>query len=151
MKLLYTLVFFAFVSFASAQITPTANNSRERVAPNQKVSTAFTPTQLEWKSNEDVMELNFRADHLVAVEPASKVSQADFQLKSLADGKVVIPTNAEMQNFNPLLYSIPQDELRCNNFYVATREGNLYLLVVLSKQQYLQQLNQFKRSQNAKH
>ena len=142
MRLLYTLLFLAFVSLTAAQTT--------QVQPNGKVQAAFTSEQLAWKSSDDISELNFRADHLVAIEPAAKVSQADFQLKRLADGKVVVLNDAELANFNPLIYNIPQDELRCNNFYVASKEGNVYLLVVLSKQQYAQQLNQFKRSQNTK-
>lgn len=151
MKLLYTLVLLAFVSVASAQITPAVNAPVTRQTPSAKVAQAFTTEQLNWKSNEDVTELNFRADHLVAVEPASKVAQADFQLKRISDGKSVVLPAADLVNFNPLLYTIPQDDLRCNNLYVASREGGVYLLVVLSKQQYQQQFNQFKRTQNAKH
>lgn len=141
MKLLYTLVFLTCVSIVSAQ----------RTAPSAKVAAAYTALQLEWKSNEDIAELNFRADHLVSIEPATKTTQADFQLTRIADGKSVVLTSAEIENLNPLLYTISQDDVRCNNFYVKSREGNVYLLVVLSKQQYFQQFNQFKRSQNAKH
>jgi hypothetical protein len=142
MRLLYTLLFLSFVSVIGAQTT--------QVQPNGAVKAAFTADQLAWKSSDDVTELNFRADHLVAVEPATKVAQADFQLKRLSDGKVVTLSSAELTNFNPLLYNIPQDEVRCNNFYVASKEGSVFLLVVLSKQQYAQQLNQYKRSLNNK-
>ena len=142
MRLLYTLLFLSFVGAASAQTI--------QVQPNGAVRAAFTPEQLAWKSSEDVTELNFRASHLVAVEPAAKTTQADFQLKQLADGKIVTLSSAELMNLNPLLYNIPQDEVRCNNFYVASKEGSVFLLVVLSKQQYAQQLNQYKRSQNTK-
>jgi|GEM_PF-1374175 len=151
MKLLYTLVLLAFVSVASAQITPAVGTSVTRQTPSAKVVQAFTTEQLTWKTYDDVNELNFRADHLVAVEPATKVAQADFQLKRISDGKSVVLPAADLMNFNPLLYTIPQDDLRCNNLYVASREGGVYLLVVLSKQQYYQQFNQFKRTQNAKH
>jgi hypothetical protein len=53
-------------------------------------------------------------------------------------------------NFNALLYAIPQDEVICNNYHIQSREGNSFTLVVLSKQQYNQQLKQYLRDINKK-
>ena len=116
-----------------------------QVSSSNKVKAAFSSNALTSFSEDQIAELNFKADHLVSVEPSKGKLKSDFTLKNLENGNAVNLSDSDLLNFNPLLYSIPQDEVVCNNLHIQSTEGNSYTLVVLSKQQYNQQLNQFMR------
>jgi hypothetical protein len=116
-----------------------------QVSSSNKVKAAFSSNALTSFSEDQIAELNFKADHLVSVEPSKGKLKSDFTIKNLENGNAVNLSDSDLLNFNPLLYSIPQDEVVCNNLHIQSTEGNSYTLVVLSKQQYNQQLNQFMR------
>jgi len=50
-----------------------------------------------------------------------------------------LKSEADVADFNPLLFSLPQHEVRCENLLVQTVEGNQHLLVVRSKQMMQQE------------
>lgn len=116
-----------------------------QVSSSNKVKAAFSSNALSSFSEDQIAELNFKADHLVNVEPSKGKLKSDFTLINLENGNAVNLSDSDLLNFNPLLYSIPQDEVVCNNLHIQSTEGNSYTLVVLSKQQYNQQLKQFMR------
>jgi hypothetical protein len=133
-KVLFAFLILTLAISANAQITP-----------SEKVSSARSKSSLGSLTEEQIAELNFRADHLVTVEASKNSSAADFNLTLIENGKMVKLSDAEMLSFNPLLYAIPQDEVVCNNLHVQSKEGNTYTIVVLSKQQFDQQFKQYLR------
>jgi len=135
MKRLFVVLFFMNIAlFVNAQVSASA-----------KVKAANSSSVLKSLSEDQLSELNFRADHLVSVEQSKSPISSDFNLALLENGKVVTLSDSDLLDFNPLLYAIPQEEVICNNFHIQSREGNSYTLVVLSKQQYNQQLKQHLR------
>ena len=140
MKRLFVVLFLMNLAlFANAQVSASA-----------KVKAAVSNNSLKSFTEDQLAELNFKAEHLVSVEPSKTQMVSDFNLALLENGKVVTLTDADFMNFNALLYAIPQDEVVCNNYHIQSREGNSYTLVVLSKQQYNQQLKQYLRDINKK-
>jgi len=135
MKRLFVVLLFSNLAFfANAQ-----------VSASNKVKAAMSSSALKSFSEDQLAELNFKADHLVSVEPSKGASKSNFNLTNLENGKEVSLSDSELSNFNALLYAIPQDEIVCNNFTIQSKQGNSYTLVVLSKQQYNQQLKQYLR------
>ena len=110
-----------------------------QIAPSEKVSSAKSKAVLASMTEDQIAELNFRSEHLVSVEASKGSVTPDFNLSLIENGKMVKLSDSELINLNSLLYSIPQDELICNNLHVQSKEGNSYTLDVLSKQQYDQQ------------
>ena len=138
-KLFVVLFLMSLALFANAQVSASA-----------KVKAANTSSVLKSYSEDQLVELNFRAEHLVSVELSKSPITSDFNLALIENGEIVTLTDSDLLDFNPLLYAIPQEELVCNNFHIQSREGNSYTLVVLSKQQYNQQLKQYLRDINKK-
>ena len=135
MKRLFVVLLFSNLAlFANAQ-----------VSASPKVKAAMASSVLKSFSEDKVAELNFKADHLVSVELSKGNSKSNFSLTNVENGKEVSLSDNELTNFNALLFSIPQDEVVCNNFTIQSKEGKSYTLVVLSKQQYNQQLKQYLR------
>jgi hypothetical protein len=132
--------FFAALLFMFVVLSTNA-----QVSPSNKVKAAFSSSALSSFSEDQIAELNFKADHLVSVEPSKGKFKSDFTLKNLENGIAMNLSDGDLLNFNPLMFSIPQDEVVCNNLHIQSAEGNSYTLIVLSKQQYNQQLNQFMR------
>ena len=132
--------FFVVLMFMNLALMTNA-----QVSSSNKVKAAFSSNALSTFSEDQIAELNFKADHLVSVEPSKGKLKSDFTLMNLENGNAVNLSDSDLLNFNPLLYSIPQDEVVCNNLHIQSSEGNSYTLVVLSKQQYNQQLKQFMR------
>jgi hypothetical protein len=128
------LLFMNLALFSNAQVSASA-----------KVKAALSNAALKSFSEDQIAELNFKADHLVSVETSKGQSKSNFSLTNMANGNEMILSDSDLINFNPLLYAIPQDEVVCNNFHIQSREGHFYTLVVLSKQQYNQQLKQYLR------
>jgi hypothetical protein len=120
--------------------------SQAQLVATEKVKATFSSAILKSFTEDQIAELNFRANHLVTVESTKLITSNNFALKLLENGGQVVLTDSELMNFNPLRYAIPQDEVVCNNLQVQSVEGNSYLLVVLSQQQYNQQLNQYLRN-----
>ncbi|MFA9220553.1 MAG: hypothetical protein ACEQSL_05150 [Sediminibacterium sp.] len=140
MKRLFVVLLFSNLAlFANAQVSASA-----------KVKAANTSSVLKSYSEDQLVELNFRADHLVSVELSKSPITSDFNLALIENGKIVTLSDSDLLDFNPLLYAIPQEEVICNNFHFQSREGNSYTMVVLSKQQYNQQLKQYLRDINKK-
>jgi hypothetical protein len=54
-----------------------------------------------------------------------------------------------VQDFNPLLFNLPQQQVRCENLSVQTTSGNSYLLIVRSEEQ-MQKEWQRRVTKNAK-
>jgi hypothetical protein len=135
MKRLFVVLFFMNLAlFANAQ-----------VSASPKVKAAMASSVLKSFSEDQVAELNFKADHLVSVELSKGNPKSNFSLTNLQNGKELSLSDNELTNFNALLFAIPQDEVVCNNFTIQSKEGKSYTLVVLSKQQYNQQLKQYLR------
>ena len=133
-RLFVVLLFTNLALFANAQ-----------VSASDKVKAALSSSVIKSFSEDQLAELNFKAEHLVSVEHAKSATPSNFSLINLDNGNVMSLSDNDLTHFNALLYVIPQDEIVCNNFTIQSVEGNSYTLVVLSKQQYDQQLKQYLR------
>lgn len=104
----------------------------QEVTPSAKVLEAYSQEELAQMTENEINELNIKAEHLCWFE-IIKEENTDpaFEITD-KNGNVVSLSDADLANFNPLLYNLPQDELVCGNLVIVTTEGHRHLLVVRS-------------------
>ena len=102
--------------------------------PSQRVQQARTPNELNAMTAEERAMLEFRAEKLCWFEQVKPGSDAPFFTLTDRNGNAVELTDAIVADFNPLLYTLPQQAVRCENLPVQTTSGNRYLLIVRSEE-----------------
>jgi hypothetical protein len=85
-------------------------------------------------SSQTQQELLLNAEKLCWFEPVKANSESVIYTLVNRQGQNVTLSNAQLADFNPLLYTLPQDEVRCENLVIQTKEGDKHLLIVRSKQ-----------------
>jgi hypothetical protein len=103
-------------------------------SPAQRVQQAYTSQDLNAMTNEQRVALEFRAEKLCWFEELK--SQAETSWFALTDksGNSVTFTDEMVNDFNPLLYNLPQQANRCENLPIQTTSGRNYLLIVRSEE-----------------
>jgi hypothetical protein len=84
-------------------------------------------------TNEKAM-LEFRAEKLCWFEQVKNEQQSEWYTLTDNNGNSVELTDAMVADFNPLLFNLPQQAVRCENLPVQTTSGNQYLLIVRSEE-----------------
>ncbi len=129
------LFLVCFATFSVAQL----------VTPSFKVLAAFSSEELAAKSDDEMTILNITADHLCWFEEVKvENTSATYQLTD-KNGNAVSLSDADLINFNPFMYSLPQDEMVCQNLIIVTSEGNKHLLVVRSETMMENKIQQEKK------
>ncbi len=100
--------------------------------PAQRVQQAFTPQELNSMTPEQLAALEFRAERLCWFEQLKSESQSEWYSLTGNNGNRVELTDAMVADFNPLLFILPQQIIRCENLPVQTTSGKQYLLIVRS-------------------
>jgi hypothetical protein len=113
-----------FCVFANAQSSPAA-----------KVQQSRTAEELSTLSQSELAQLEFRAEKLCWFEDLKGDSPTEWYSLNDRNGNTVALTDAMVQDFNPLLFNLPQQQVRCENLPVQTTSGNRYLLIVRSQEQ----------------
>ncbi|MFM7233382.1 MAG: hypothetical protein ACKOZM_02250, partial [Flavobacteriales bacterium] len=76
--------------------------------------------------------LAFRAEKLCWFEEVKNPTETQWYSLTDRNGNAVILTDDMVADFNPLIYTLPQQSNRCENLPVQTTSGNSYLLIVRS-------------------
>jgi len=85
-------------------------------------------------------DLMLRAEKLCWFEAVKTgTDQTPFQLFNRA-GEPVVLTEADVADFNPLLYQLPQEANRCQNLVIQTTAGTRHLLIVRSSEMMAKEL-----------
>ena len=100
----------------------------------ERLNAAYSATERAAMSTQVQQELLLNAEKLCWFEAAKPGQTAHVFTLTNRQGQPVTLSNADLADFNPLMYNLPQDELRCGNFLVQTVEGDSHLLIVRSKQ-----------------
>jgi hypothetical protein len=109
-------------------------NTYAQTTPSQRVQQARTSAELNAMTIEERAMLEFRAEKLCWFEQVKPGSDAPFFTLTDRNGNAVELTDAIVADFNPLLYTLPQQTVRCENLPVQTTSGNRYLLIVRSEE-----------------
>jgi hypothetical protein len=104
-------------------------------SPAVKVQQARSAQELSALSQHELAQLEFRAEKLCWFEDIKNETQIDWYTLTDRNGNAVVLTDAMVADFNPLLYTLPQQTVRCENLPVQTSSGNQYLLIVRSAEQ----------------
>jgi hypothetical protein len=120
-SLLFTISLVVTCAFAFAQSTPAS-----------KVQQARTAQQIAAMSENELAMLEFRAEKLCWFEQLKNESQSEWYSLTDNNGNSVELTDAMVADFNPLLFILPQQTVRCENLPVQTTSGKQYLLIVRS-------------------
>ncbi len=120
-------------------------------SPQARVASAYSAEERSHMSTQQQQELMLRAEKLCwfeGVKPGTE--QTPFQMLN-RNGEPVVLTEAEVSDFNPLLYQLPQEVNRCQNLVIQTQEGTRHLLIVrssdmMAKEQQRQQVKIAKTS-----
>lgn len=123
-SLVLTWVFMAMCVFALAQSSPAV-----------KVQQARSASELSALSPHELAMLEFKAEKLCWFEDLKNDAPAEWYTLRDLSGNPVVLTDAMVADFNPLLYSLPQQMVKCENLPVQTSSGNQYLLIVRSSEQ----------------
>lgn len=118
-------------------------------SPVERVSAAYSPQEISGFTAEQIQELNLRAEYLCWFEEPKAVQPVLHQMV-LRNGQAVTLTPAQIADFNPLLYVLPQEEVACGNLYIADTEGQVHMLVVRSVQMMNKQAERVQIKQNKK-
>jgi uncharacterized protein YfaA (DUF2138 family) len=78
--------------------------------------------------------LEFRAEKLCWFEQVKNENQTSWYTLVDLEGNSVAITDAMVLDFNPLLYNLPQQSVRCENLPIQTTSGNQLLLIVRSEE-----------------
>jgi hypothetical protein len=100
--------------------------------PAHKVQQARTAQQIAAMSDNELALLEFRAEKLCWFEQLKSESQSEWYSLTDNNGNSVELTDAMVADFNPLLFNLPQQTVRCENLPVQTTSGKQYLLIVRS-------------------
>lgn len=103
-------------------------------SPAVKVQQARTAEQLNAMSTNEKAMLEFRAEKLCWFEQIKNEQQSEWYALTDNNGNSVQLTDAMVADFNPLLFNLPQQSVRCENLPVQTTSGNQYLLIVRSEE-----------------
>ena len=101
-------------------------------SPAVRVQQAHTAEELGAMSTNDKALLEFRAEKLCWFEQLKSESQSEWYSLTDNNGNSVELTDAMVADFNPLLFNLPQQTVRCENLAVQTTSGKQYLLIVRS-------------------
>jgi hypothetical protein len=85
-------------------------------------------------SDNELALLEFRAEKLCWFEQLKSESQSEWYSLTDNNGNSVELTDAMVADFNPLLFNLPQQTMRCENLPVQTTSGKQYLLIVRSSE-----------------
>jgi len=83
-------------------------------------------------STQEQQQLLLNAEKLCWFEAVKPGQSAEVFTLTNRQGQSVRLSNADLADFNPLMYILPQEELRCGNLLVQTVEGDSHLLIVRS-------------------
>ena len=133
-----TCAFAIACFFAFSQSTPAA-----------KVQQARTAQEMSAMSQHELALLEFRAEKLCWFEELKEENSSEWFTLSHRNGGVVDLTDEMVADFNPLLFNLPQQSVRCGNLPVQTTSGKKYLLIVRSEQMMNKEWNR-RELQNAK-
>jgi hypothetical protein len=111
-----------------------------------RLSAAYSASERAALTTAETQQLLLNAEKLCWFESAKQETSASVFTLTNRQGQSVTLTEADIADFNPLLYALPQDEVRCENLLIQTVEGNQHLLIVRSKQMMQ---NEAKRKQNS--
>ena len=103
-------------------------------SPAVKVQQARTAEQLNAMSTNEKAMLEFRAEKLCWFEQIKNEQQSEWYALTDNNGNSVQLTDAMVADFNPLLFNLPQQSVRCENLPVQTTSGNQYVLIVRSEE-----------------
>lgn len=98
----------------------------------QRFSQAYSDQERAAMSDALRQDLLLRAEKLCWFESIKPGMQLSAHQLTNRDGDPVVLTEAQLQDFNPLMYQLPQQEMQCENLMIQTAEGNQHLLVVRS-------------------
>jgi hypothetical protein len=104
----------------------------QSVVPNSKVLAAFTSVEISAMTPEQLADMNVTAERLCWFEAAKGQNQSEVYPLTDKNGNVVTLTPQQILDFNPLLYTLPQDQVSCKNLTIVDSEGNSHLLIVRS-------------------
>ena len=105
-----------------------------QTAPAARVHQARTSQELLVMTAEEQAMLEFRAEKLCWFEQVKPGTNAPLFTLTDRNGNAVELTDAMVEDFNPLLFNLPQQAVSCENLPVQTTSGNQYLLIVRSEQ-----------------
>jgi len=118
----------------------------QRIVPTNKVKAAYTESEIANFSNETLADLNLRGDKLCWFEDMKVGSGlSNYQLVKRS-GEPVNLSLAELGEFNPLLYRLPQSERVCENLMITTTDGVSKLLVVRSVEMMKKEKQRYERN-----
>lgn len=123
-SLVFTCALMAICAFAMAQSSPAV-----------KVQQSRSAQELSALSQNELALLEFRAEKLCWFEDVKGDAPTEWYTLTDRNGNAVALTDAMVQDFNPLLFNLPQQQVRCENLAVQTTSGNSYLLIVRSEEQ----------------
>lgn len=106
--------------------------SAQQILPSEKVKAAFSAEELALLNEDKINELNIKADHLCWFETVKSENTDAVYTITDKSGNAVTLSESDLQNFNPLLYNLPQDDFVCGNLIIETSEGQRHLLVIRS-------------------
>jgi hypothetical protein len=102
--------------------------------PSEKVLAAYSSADLQSMTSDEIITLNVIGDKLCVFKPMKDQTPSESYQMKLRNGKSVVLSDADVANFNPLLYSLPGQDKVCENLVIQTKEGNFYMLVVKSQE-----------------
>ncbi|MFN5621856.1 MAG: hypothetical protein ACK478_11170 [Flavobacteriales bacterium] len=100
----------------------------------ERLNAAYSASERAALSSQEQQQLLLNAEKLCWFEPVKADQTGEVFTLTSRQGQPVTLSNAQLADFNPLLYSLPQDEVRCENLRIQTLEGDHHLLIVRSKQ-----------------
>jgi|GEM_PF-2525518 len=103
-------------------------------SPEARLNAAYSASERAVMSAQEQQHLLLNAEKLCWFEAVKPGQTADVFTLMNRQGQPVTLSNADLADFNPLMYNLPQEELRCGNLLVQTVEGDSHLLIVRSKQ-----------------
>ncbi|MFM7814677.1 MAG: hypothetical protein ACKO66_09195, partial [Flavobacteriales bacterium] len=121
----------------------------QQVQPNARVQAAFSASEITSMTYDQVFRLNTQADKLCWFEQIKSESSATevFTLVTKS-GKTAQLSSADLENFNPLLYTLPQSQNRCENLVIQCTDGSKHLLIVRSYEMMLKEYERAAVRQN---
>ncbi|MFM7103910.1 MAG: hypothetical protein ACKOW8_00195 [Flavobacteriales bacterium] len=118
----------------------------QRVIPSMKVQMAYSQSEIAAFSEDVLAELNLRGDKLCWFEDVKVGAElSNYQLVKRS-GELVNLSLAELDEFNPLLYCLPQSERVCENLMITTTDGVSKLLVVRSVEMMTKEKQRYERN-----
>jgi hypothetical protein len=108
-------------------------------SPQVRLSSAYSTEERSHMSTQQQQELMLRAEKLCWFEGVKPgIEQTPFQILN-RNGEQVVLTEAEVSDFNPLMYQLPQEANRCQNLVIQTQEGTRHLLIVRSTEMMIKE------------